>query len=77
MGQSKRASIIEQVLNTASGFVVAWLVWMFVVAPLWQIPYDPVGGLGITAIFTVVSVIRGYLWRRLFNHYMVRAYVRS
>ena len=70
--QSKKHSILESVLNTASGFVVAFIVWRTVVAPMFGLPIDVQTNLAITGIFTVTSIIRGYLWRRLFNWLHVR-----
>lgn len=66
--QSKIESAIEQVLNTASGFVLAWSCWRFVVVPLIDqgvLSYQDTTI--ITIIFTVISLIRGYFWRRFFN----------
>lgn len=65
MSQSRAGSFIEACLNTASGFVVALIVWHFVAAA-YGIPMPLSKNLEITAIFTVVSVVRSYLWRRIF-----------
>lgn len=65
--QSKLASFIEAILNTASGFVISMIVWQWLVAPLYDIPVTLSQNVGITAIFTVVSIARSYCWRRLFN----------
>jgi membrane protein implicated in regulation of membrane protease activity len=66
MSQTKRGSLLEACLNTASGFVVSLIVWHFVAAG-YGIPMPLVTNLEITGIFTVVSIARSYLWRRLFN----------
>lgn len=66
VSQSRTRSFTEACLNTASGFLVSLVVWHFV-ARLYSIPM-PIGeNLQITGIFTIVSVTRSYLWRRLFN----------
>jgi len=65
--QSRRVSLIESCLNVGSGFVVALTVWEVVIEPVFGIDKDFRENLCITAIFTVVSIVRGYLWRRLFN----------
>lgn len=67
MSQSRAGSLTEACLNTASGFVVSLLVWQWLVAPLYGLPIDWGMNFGITIIFTVVSIVRSYLWRRLFN----------
>ena len=66
MSQSRRMSFIEASLNTASGFVVSLVVWQLLCNWL-QIPMPLGRNLLITGIFTVVSIVRSYLWRRLFN----------
>lgn len=71
MNQSRRESLIEACLNTASGFLLSLVVWHFV-ASAYDIPMPFVRNLEITAIFTVVSVGRSYLWRRLFNRAWLR-----
>lgn len=64
--QSRTQSLIETTVSTTIGFVVALLTW-YVVAWLWGMKVTMLDNLTITAIFTVVSVIRGYYIRRLFN----------
>lgn len=64
--QSKLGSFTEACLNTATGFVISLVVWHFV-ARAYGIPMPFEENLEITAIFTVVSILRSYLWRRAFN----------
>ena len=66
MSQSRKGSFVEACLNTASGFVVSLIVWHYVAA-WYGIPMPLSTNLEITGIFTVVSIARSYLWRRLFN----------
>lgn len=64
--QSRRASLLEAILNTSTGFFTSLLTqWM--VFPIFG--FHPVlsENLTITAIFTIVSVVRSYVWRRIFN----------
>jgi low affinity Fe/Cu permease len=75
MGQTKLVSLIEQLLNVASGFVLSVLVWQ-VVGPLFGYEVTLTANLGITSIFTAVSVVRGYIWRRFFNANLHEAVVR-
>lgn len=68
MKQTKLVSLIEVCANVATGFVVAMLVWMFVIPAFWPRMEGPANeAFLITAIFTVASITRGYLWRRFFN----------
>lgn len=65
--QTKWGSLLEQVCNVGSGFLVSLVLWQGVLAPLWGYEVTFADNLGITTIFTVVSVLRGYAWRRWFN----------
>jgi len=65
--QTKLESLVEASLNTTSGFVVSLIVWRWIVAPLMHLPLDMASNLVITSIFTVVSILRSYIWRRFFN----------
>ena len=68
MHQTWLESFLEQTLNITSGFILAWAVYRWVVAPLitnGALKYTD--AFLITRIFTVVSFIRGLIWRRFFN----------
>jgi len=68
MSQSKKHSLVEQLLNVGSGWLLSLLVWTFLIAPIYNLPTTFVDNLGITVIFTFISIIRGYFWRRYFNN---------
>jgi hypothetical protein len=70
-GQSRRASALETCLSTAIGYVVAQISQMLVF-PLFDIHVSLGANATIGAVFTVISVIRGFGVRRLFNHLHVR-----
>lgn len=65
--QSKFESGIEVTANYISGFLIAWLSWtLLVMGPFtwgWIVKDN---GFAITMIFTTVSVLRTYFWRRFF-----------
>lgn len=65
--QSRLMSFVEQVANIGSGFVLSSLLWSFVIQPVWHIQTSFAENLQITLLFTVVSIARGYAWRRYFN----------
>lgn len=65
--QSRLSSFIEQLLNVGTGFIVSLLFWTFVVVPVWDLNVNHTENLQITFCFTILSVVRGYVWRRLFN----------
>ncbi len=64
--QSKRMSLIETISGTAIGFFVS-LVLVNIVLPFYGFNVGMGQSLGITSIFTVASILRGYGVRRLFN----------
>lgn len=72
MGQSKRASLLEALVNVTVGFLVSLIVWTFVVVPIWNLPVSMHENLQITLLFTAVSVARSYVWRRVFNSFTHR-----
>jgi len=70
--QTKRQSITEAMVNVGTGMVIAWTISQSAVIVAPYIPgftWDV--GIGsnviMTIILTVVSISRGYLWRRYFN----------
>lgn len=66
--QTSKGSLVETLVSTGSGFVLSVAVWELAVKPIWHIETSFVENLSITALFTVVSIARGYVVRRFFNH---------
>jgi len=66
VGQSRRHSAIEAILNIFIGIGVAYCAQL-IVFPWFDIHISHSANLGITLIFTIVSFIRSYFVRRLFN----------
>lgn len=66
VGQSRVMSWVEACFNVLVGYLVA-LLTQLVVFPLLGIMVTLSQNLLIGVIFTVVSLIRSYLLRRLFN----------
>ena len=63
--QSKRGSLFEAIVNVACGIGVAWAAtWL--VFPWFGYEVTWSATLGITLVFTAVSLVRSYLVRRLF-----------
>jgi len=65
--QSKTHSLIEACLNTASGFIISYIVGLYLF-PLMGWKITPTENFLVVSIYTVISVIRSYVWRRAFNH---------
>ena len=68
MRQTRLTSIVEVLLNTTSGFILAMFIWQFVI-PAFYPHLEPTmaENFNMTALFTIASIARGFLWRRLFN----------
>ena len=64
--QSKTYSFYESIANTAIGFAVNYVANLAIL-PLFGLHLSHSSQLLMTSIFTVISVLRGYVVRRLFN----------
>ena len=64
--QNKKQSLIESLTQTIIGLATSLLIQIFLY-PMLNIPVTFSQNVIITLVFFVVSVIRGYLIRRLFN----------
>lgn len=66
MTQSRTMSAVEAVANVAVGFGVA-VATQIAVFPLFGLHASVGDNMAIGAIFTVVSLVRSYALRRVFN----------
>lgn len=64
--QSRKFSLIESITNVLVGYGVA-LLTQITVFPLFGMAVTLGDNIKIGAIFTVVSILRSYCLRRLFN----------
>jgi len=64
--QTKTQSAVEATLNIGSGFIISLIVWQML-ASFYEIHMPIMRNLEITGVFTVVSLLRSYLWRRFFT----------
>lgn len=67
MKQTRLESLLEATINTMSGFLISLMFWVWVVIPVWGIKVTMFDNLMITCCFTVLSIGRGFIWRRFFN----------
>jgi hypothetical protein len=65
--QSRKRSLTESIVNTAVGFLISLLIQM-IIYPAFGIPVTFAENIAITAIFTIVSILRGYFIRRIFEN---------
>ena len=66
MRQSRLMSLVEAVANVVVGYLLA-VGTQLLVFPLFGLEATLRQSLGIGAIFTLVSLVRGYLLRRAFE----------
>lgn len=72
--QTHKASLVETLLNTSLGFGVA-MTAQILVFPLFDIHIPISSNFLIGAIFTVVSIARGYVLRRVFEQLRVTGWL--
>ena len=65
--QTKKKSIIESLVNTISGLIIGLSIQLLMY-PILEIEVTIQQNLLLTSVFFIVSVIRGYIIRRLFNN---------
>ena len=75
-GQSRRWSLIETATGALFGYVVA-VITTGVVLPSYGYMPSLAENMQITLIFMTISIIRGYVWRRLFNWLQQRRDLRA
>ena len=66
MNQSRLMSLVEAVANTTVRYLVA-IATQFAVFPLFGIELTLARNMALGAVFTGVSILRGYALRRLFE----------
>jgi len=64
--QSRKASSIETFVNNTSGYMLAIGIQLLVF-PFFDIHIDVLDSAILAAFFTSISMIRGYIVRRIFN----------
>jgi len=65
--QSKKKSLIESIANVIAGLLLNWLTWHLFIIPIFKIYPSNQEIIIICVIFTILSIIRSYFIRRMFN----------
>lgn len=68
MSQSRRQSMIEAVINVVVGYGIA-VAAQVLIFPFFGIRVSVADNLTIGLLFTIVSLARSYMLRRLFNRW--------
>jgi hypothetical protein len=66
--QSRKLSVIEVVSNVGSGYLIN-LGIQIMIFPFFDVHISVASNVLLTCIFTVSSLFRGYVVRRLFNNF--------
>lgn len=69
--QTRKASLTETLLNTAIGYAIN-LGAQMAIFPLFGIHIGLASNVAIGLAFTVISIARGYVLRRFFEHLRVK-----
>jgi len=65
--QTRLMSLAETIVGVVCGFLVAMTLWRVIVTPYLDIPVSYEKNFMVTTLFTVVSIVRTYTVRRIFN----------
>ena len=55
--------MIERTADLITAFAISWMAYEYYIFPR----VDALSSFDVVFIFTVISFIRGYFWRRFFN----------
>jgi len=71
--QKKSHSLIESLINVLIGYFIA-LAAQLIIFPNYGIHISMSDNLSIGALFTIISIARSYVLRRLFNRFTIKAH---
>ncbi len=74
--QSRKGSLIESVLSTAVGFCVTMLANL-IIFPAYGIKITMAQNIQIVMIMTVISILRQYFMRRIFNNITLKRIMKN
>ena len=77
MQQTRLESIIEQLFNIGSGLLISALIVQPIIFPIFNIHTTIHENIIIAIMFTTVSMMRGYIWRRAFNHIKFQKFIQK
>jgi hypothetical protein len=64
--QTRLESLVEKIVDVISGIFVALGIWYLILIPFFGFETSFGENLSIVCTFSVASILRGYLFRRLF-----------
>lgn len=69
--QTRKGSLVEIATNITAGFITSMVV-NFYLLPQYGCQVSHEANFQITVVFTVISIIRSYFFRRMFNRIAIR-----
>ena len=66
--QTRKQSLVEVCVSTLLAFAISAAAQQWVIAPLFDLQTSHSQNLLITVFFTVISLVRSYVFRRAFNY---------
>lgn len=70
-------SAMESLVNVVIAFGISMAMYAFVINPLFGLHTTPSGSFGIVGLFTVTSLARQFVLRRMFNGRSAYAYFKE
>lgn len=71
IGQTRKQSLIEACVNNIVGYLIA-LLGQIIVYPWFGLTVSLVQNVEIGLVFTVISITRSFIFRRIFNWLQLR-----
>lgn len=72
--QLRRHSVAEVLLNTATGFIISYTAGLFIFPLIFHHSVSAGQNFWVVFIYTVISIARSYIWRRVFNWWQHRSF---
>ena len=67
MKQTRLISAVEATCSVGSGALISWLLTVYLLPWFLDIAMSIGTALNITLVYTAASIVRSYIWRRIFN----------
>lgn len=75
--QRKTISLLEQVFNTTLGLVLSFFILKLIISPIWGLDTNIHDEYSISILFYIMSIIRGFFWRRFFNRFGLQSHLQT
>jgi hypothetical protein len=67
MNNIKKIALVESIVNVGTGLILSALIFQPIIFYVYNINLDIRDGFVIAIYFTLISVLRGYIWRLFFH----------